>query len=139
MKLTEYTKENSQKKQLRSPAMAVMKSGVIGLNSGLTDLMDLSDGGDEIIFIQDEDEPESWYIQKCNLPGKGFKLRAYEKRKSVTNLTNCSLVVKRLLASLNLEPDYYRFRVSTNKIEGNGSNPMFLIITSDPIQKKIIK
>lgn len=77
MKLKKFTPENciSEKGQhAGKPCIGIsLKSGLLRINKQACELLQLKDG-DQVLFHQDEEEPENWYIEKVKKDG--FALRS---------------------------------------------------------------
>jgi hypothetical protein len=73
MKLREFNASNTQVTRSGTPCMSVnYKTGVFSINQHATSLIGLK-AGDQIQFLQDENEPENWYLEKVK--SGGFEIR----------------------------------------------------------------
>jgi hypothetical protein len=74
IKLREFNASNTQVIRNGNPSMSINhKTGVFSINQQASSLIGLK-AGDQIQFLQDENEPENWYMEKVK--SEGFALRA---------------------------------------------------------------
>lgn len=78
MKLKEFNAETcvNERKYFSVPSVAInMKTGLFRFNHEAVKLLELADG-DQVMFLQDEGEPENWYVERVK--DKGFVVRHKE-------------------------------------------------------------
>lgn len=110
MKLKEFNPENSVsvKGVILTPAVGInSRSGIFNFNKPACELIGVKNA-DRLLILQDEDDPENWYIEKA---ATGFVLR--EKIKITKGLVffNTS-VAKKLQSSLGIKKDGFRMLLS---------------------------
>ena len=108
MKLRVINRNNKPRiDRAEKPFLYISKTGLISLNKSLVDLLKL-DIGDQIQFLQDEEDPQTWYLEVVNKDG--FVLRdAHQKVKRL--LTNSSVVVTTLFESFDELPRNVRLPI----------------------------
>ena len=136
MKLNEFNVSNSRYfANKKDPRVRFnKKAGLISFSIGAEKLLDFKKG-DKVIILQDEENPEDWYINKTQSKS-GFALRIQDDQKGVT--FNCSFIVKRILDSLGFEGKSCSMPISKNPIDNNGEK-YYLIITSNINESSRIK
>lgn len=102
MKLKQFNPENCQSERIKSskPCIGItLKGGLFRINKGACELLELKEG-DNVVFLQDEEDTECWYIEKVK-KGQGFELRS---KASVTPglLFNNTKLVKEIFESLGI-------------------------------------
>jgi len=109
-------------------AITMRRSGVISLNGGTIELTKLK-AGDAIAILQDEENPEDWYITK---DPDGFTLRNGGKASKCLNANNASFVNK-MLDALGIHTEAgVRFQLAPQPTK-EGNMILHGIITSKPI------
>lgn len=95
MKLKEFNQQTAPPAARYGEATVnVSKNGVFSFSVAAVDLLKLK-ADDHVVFLQDEDAPDNWYITMSD-KDKGFKLREdYGNKKRV--MTNCSKAAKLIL------------------------------------------
>jgi len=82
----------------KNPALTIHRKGSIRFNRSAVDKLKLQEG-EQIAFVQDEEDPSNWYLTRSD---KGWKVR-----KLVSNemIIQSSLLVATLLPFLQIESD----------------------------------
>lgn len=79
MKLKEFNANNcfsSKRRSEGAPCIAInVKVGLFRFNKPATELLGL-DEGDQVLFHQDEEDPENWYIEKVDKNGFEVRIKA---------------------------------------------------------------
>lgn len=125
MKLKTFNAYNMQKgaKNFRPFITLNIKSGVITVNRGAAELMGIKQG-DGVQLHQDEDDPESWYIEKTK--NGGFNLR-HNKSKTTLMFNNCSLV-REIFQSMEYHAN--KTKISIGEEITVGKQTIFTLITA---------
>lgn len=108
----------------RTPHIRVSKTGLVSINIGLSQLLNLKKG-DALELIQDEDHPKDWFIAKSV---KGFKVWTKDDKAFALNNVFMS---KTFLKSLNIPGSGASFPVSSDPIK-EGNYDLYAIITANP-------
>lgn len=92
MKLKTFNATNVVMVRSFTPGIGVnSKSGLFTINRAACDEIGLKEG-DFIQFLQDEEEPENWFIEKVK--DTGFQLRGKGDEKSALSFNNTTMVRK---------------------------------------------
>ncbi len=99
MKLKTFNAETVVKSPRKKPFVYMnRKTGVISINRAAAVLTKI-EAGDQIQFLQDEDDPESWYIEKVT--NNGFQTRHNSNKNAI--VTNSSGVINSIFASMGYD------------------------------------
>ena len=137
MKLREFNTDNSKVVIPKEPVLRVSRSaGLITLNASAADMLGVLNGG-RVIFLQDEDSPEDWFIKKSD-GQEAFELRPGKNKTSMD--LNSSHIVKRILDSAKNGKQFAAatFRIQKNPVEIENEK-LYLIITAGAINISEIK
>jgi hypothetical protein len=118
MKRKVFNLENAQYKKTGEFINVNPKSGGITLSRDLVKLIDIKKNG--ILFIQDEDRPQDWYIE-ISKESTAFQVRAKNENNYIVQST---VIARELLTSCSLDAPT-RFIVSSTPVEKG----MYAIIT----------
>jgi hypothetical protein len=127
MKLKTFSPENTGDNTI--PTMSINSNAVFRLNKAAIDLLKLSEN-DKVLFHQDEDEPEDWYISKDKENGFLFNVEKARPNRYV-RITNLYKSFKECF-----ESSVFKFYISTEPIKSDKSNIIFPIITKNNLRKK---
>ncbi len=130
MKLKIYNTENSKGTNTGKPTVRInKKSGLFSLSKAASELIGIV-AGDKIVFVQDEDSPADWFIQKTT-DASGFSLR--QKGTNDGGAFNCTKLAHAILGSKSTF-NYVGYPVcAAQVIEGLNYH---LIVTSKPLSAK---
>jgi len=136
MKLKEFNVSNSRYfANKKDPRVRFnKKAGLISFSIAAIKLLDLKKE-DRVIILQDEENPEDWYINKTQSKSR-FALRFQDNKKGV--FFNCALITRRILDSLGFEGKSCSMPISKKPIDNNGEK-YYLIITSNINESSRIK
>ena len=129
MKLIKFDKTNCAATARKGEnAITMRRSGVISINGGSIQLTKLK-AGDAIAILQDEDNPEDWYLTKDD---DGFLLRDGGKASKTLNANN-SAFVNKMFDALGIHTEAgVRFQLAPQPTK-EGKMILHGIITSKPI------
>lgn len=100
MKLREFNTENTFSTRTRKPTVSInARSGLFIINRPACALIGLDDSK-QLVFHQDEEEPESWFIEVVK--ENGFSMRLKDKSKAL--FLNNKEITRSIFASVQL-PD----------------------------------
>ena len=137
MKLREFNMDNSKVVTPKEPALRVSRSaGLITFNREAADALGVLTGG-KIIFLQDEESPEDWFIKKSDSQ-EAFELRPGKNQTSMD--LNSTHIARRILASVKNGKQFAgaTFCIQKNPVEIE-KEKLYLIITAKPINISEIK
>lgn len=115
MKLKEFNIDNTTRSRSTTPHFSITKHGLISFSVTACELVALK-AGDQIVFLQDEEELENWYLAKVDKAG--FVLR--EAKTSVRGLLlNSSALARQIINALEGEElrSSYRFLIAGKPTE----------------------
>ena len=129
MKFKIYNSENSKSATAGNSTIRIQrKSGLISFSKKASENIGITKD-DRIIIVQDEENPENFYIHKTADP-KGFLIRF--KTDDLGASFNCSTLVNLIL--LNKKFNYVSYTIGTaQEIDGMVYH---LIVTSKPMREK---
>jgi hypothetical protein len=110
MKRKVFNLENAQGKKTGEFINVNPKSGGITISRDLVKILDIKKNG--ILFIQDEDRPQDWYIE-ISKDSTAFQVRAKNENNFIIQST---VIARELLTSCSLDAPA-RFMVSSTPIE----------------------
>ncbi|MVT11352.1 SH3 domain-containing protein [Chitinophaga tropicalis] len=112
MKLKEFNVANTITRILTTPTLSInTKSGVFNFNQAAGELLNLKEG-DSIQLLQDEENPDCWYVEKLTgkEASKGFKLR-YKSTKYGISFNNTTLA-RQLFDSLCITAEHAKAHIA---------------------------
>jgi hypothetical protein len=125
MKLKTYNPENTGDQTI--PLLSINLNGVFRLNKAAIDLLKLDDG-EKILFHQDDEEPEDWYISKDK--DNGFTFNAEKSRPNrYSRITNLHRIFKECF-----ETNVFKFYISKEPVKVEKNN-LYPIITKNNLRK----
>lgn len=125
MKLKTFNPENTGDQNI--PMLSINANGVFRLNKAAVDLLKLEET-DKVLFHQDEDEPEDWYISKDK--NNGFTLNAEKARPNkYARITHLHKIFVECF-----ESPVFKFLISTDPVKSE-KNTIYPIITKNNLRK----
>ncbi len=114
MKLKEFNEETCTQLRSTLPSLGInFKTGLFNFNKTACDLLGLKNN-DQVIFLQDEDEPQCWYVEKVK--SKGFMVR--EKSNVSTGvLFNNSNLAKQIKENVDADSKSARILIAGKATE----------------------
>lgn len=121
MKLREFNSQNCLAVKNVVPSISGnLKSGIVRLNKGLVALLKLNNGS-PVVFTQDEESPEDWYIATKE-GGLSFRKdrSGGSSRDNDVLVANSMYLVKSIVKSLDIPLLSFRMYVGTEPTEIEG-------------------
>lgn len=92
MKLKEFNTENVKHERAGTPSISVnCKAGLFSFSKAAAKLIGIKDKG-QVVFLQDEDEKENWYLEVVK--ENGFEVRLKNSVTAGLFFNSCSLAHK---------------------------------------------
>lgn len=110
MKLKEYSPQSLKEVSLFDPKLSFSKNGNIYINMAGVDLMK-GVKNKQIVIYQDEDNANNVYLSE---ESGGFTVRPYNGKKTLYFISK--KLYLGLKKSLNIESDYFAFRISEKSL-----------------------
>jgi hypothetical protein len=131
MKLKTFNPENTGDDVI--PMLSINSNGVFRLNKAAIELLKLNEG-DKVLFHQDEDEPEDWYISKD--AEKGFIFSIDKTRPN--RYSRISALYRTFKECFN-NTSVFKFCISSESVKSDKSDKstfVFPIITKRNLRTK---